>query len=113
MQLALAAQCASLAKPLPALPFFPDRHGIPINAVPVSQPHLTPANALQYAQFRADTGAPLLYRVVPPGHENEPTLQTFPGSQVDPPTVCSYISVLLNASVCFSEFVSFFVSLFL
>jgi len=67
-----------------------DRHGIPINAIPVSQPHLAPANALQYAQFRVPatgvTGdpsvAPLLYRVVPPGHENDGSLQTFPGSQL-------------------------------
>lgn len=66
-----------------------DRHGIPINAVPVSQPHLAPANALQYAQFTrvptagipGDHGAPLLYRVVP-GHENESSLQPFPGSQL-------------------------------
>ena len=63
-----------------------DRHGIPINAVPVTQPHLAPANALQYAQFRGvagdPSGTPLLYRVVPSGHENESALQPFPGSQV-------------------------------
>lgn len=68
-----------------------DRHGIPINAVPVSQPHPPPANAqfASFAQFArvpttgvpGDPGTPLLYRVVS-GHENESALQPFPGSQL-------------------------------